>query len=268
MPIDPNIRQRKGARKIEDIPQEVLELLNNGIIETVNLTEWLGTNQLILLKNILKDLKKEDWYAVIEQKVLVPKKRTANTDCKSIGQQLALVLENPQQVQYLTSHPSDLVRSWVCWAIAHRIEDLEVLAQEMKPFAADTHFGVREVVIFASKDKFATDLEKSISLLQAWANSPDENVRRYLVEMLRPIGVWTKKIPAFVEDPSPMLPILDKLKADPARYVQNSVANWLNDASKSRPDWVKEVCQKWENESDSKATQYIIKRALRSINKK
>ncbi|MEO1651967.1 MAG: DNA alkylation repair protein [Bacteroidota bacterium] len=217
MHLDPEILQRKGARKIEDIPQNVLQLLNEGIIETVNLTEWLAADQLKLLKIILKDLKQEDWYPIIEKEVLAQKKRTANSDCKIIGQQFSALLDDPHRINQLSQHPSDFVRSWACWAISHRIQDLEQLAQEMKIFAADAHFGLREVVIFASKDKFAAELDKSLVILGPWAQSSDENIRRYLVEMLRPIGVWTKKIPALVADPAPMLPILESLKSDTSK---------------------------------------------------
>jgi len=49
--MNPEILNRKGARKAEDIPVKVLELLNNGKIETVNLTEWLAVDHLKLIEN-------------------------------------------------------------------------------------------------------------------------------------------------------------------------------------------------------------------------
>ena len=53
---------------------------------------------------------------------------------------------------------------------------------------------------------------------------------------------------------------LEKLKADKSKYVQGSVGNWLNDASKSKPEFVIELCKKWKSESLSVETEKIIKR--------
>lgn len=36
------MNKRKGARKLEDIPKEILVELKRGTIESANLTEWLS----------------------------------------------------------------------------------------------------------------------------------------------------------------------------------------------------------------------------------
>lgn len=267
MKISQDILNRKGARKAEDIPAEVVKLLNAGLIETANLTEWLAANQLVILKTVLRDLDKSNWYKQFETAVNSQKKISANNNTKVIGQLFAKLVEDEKVFQELKKHTSDIVRAWICWAIASKQKTTKQLLTAMKPFAADTHFGLREVVIFASKERLADDLETAISILSTWTNSKDENLRRFAAETLRPTGVWTKKISKLHEEPTLGLPIINPLKSDPSKYVQNAVANWLNDASKSQPKWVIKLCKEWEKDSDTKATKYIIKKGLRTINK-
>jgi len=112
------------------------------------------------------------------------------------------------------------------------------------------------------------NLNQSIKLLSQWASDKDENIRRFTTESTRPRGVWCKHIEALKERPELALPILEKLKSDSSKYVQNSVGNWLNDASKSKPEFVIEICEKWGKESPTKETEKIIKRAKRTIEKK
>lgn len=267
MKISQEILNRKGARKAADIQAEVLELLEKGLIETANLTEWLAVDQLKVLKSVLDDLGLATHFSSIEAEVNAQKKPSSNSNTKLIGIALGEIANAEKSAEYLKTHASDIVRCWSCWTESTKAKSTEELLASMKPFAADTHFGVREVVIFASKDRLAEDLSNSIKLLEKWCASADENVRRYAAEVLRPNGVWTKKIAALHQNPEQCLSLLDPLKSDGSKYVQNSVANWLNDASKSQPDWVGKLCQKWEKESATKETAYIVKRAMRTINK-
>ena len=74
-------------------------------------------------------------------------------------------------------------------------------------------------------------------------------------------------IAALKDQPELGLPILQPLMSDPSKYVKDSVGNWLNDASKSKPDWVRALIDKWLAKSDTSDTAYIAKRGLRSLNK-
>jgi 3-methyladenine DNA glycosylase AlkC len=112
------------------------------------------------------------------------------------------------------------------------------------------------------------NLEKSFELLVPWVKDTDSNIRRCAVEATRPCGVWCKHIPALKETPEPALTILEFVRSDPSNYVQRSVANWLNDASKSRPDWVMNVCKRWQEESPTKETHWIVKHAIRTLRNK
>jgi len=254
------IKNRKGAQKAVDIPSEVLLLLNAGRIETVNLTEWLAVDHSQLVKSVFpalgidKNIIEELVCQIHQQK----KPSTMNT-IKLIGALLYEKYANTDLYEPLfnqiSTHLSDSVRCYACYLVALHTEiPLE-----------DKHFGVREIIWMALRPEMSEHLDFSIAFLSHWAESEDENIRRFSTEALRPRGVWCAHIEALKEKPEVYLPILDKLKSDKAKYVQDSVGNWLNDASKTRPDFVTALCERWERESPTKETKYIVKKALRTI---
>ena len=119
----------------------------------------------------------------------------------------------------------------------------------------------------ALRPEIEKNLKKSILILNNWTKNTDENIRRFTTESIRPRGVWCKHIESLKEKPEQALAILEELKSDQSKYVQDSVGNWLNDASKTKPDFVIKLCNKWKTESPTIETERIIKRALRTIEK-
>jgi 3-methyladenine DNA glycosylase AlkC len=260
---------RKGARSIQLIPQDVLDRLNAGMLETANMVEWLAVDQRLLLRNLLHQLGREPYIEPVLQAVDALAKSTVNTRNEAIGLSLLhCSLQNDDSALFaeLAGHPSDVVRCWACY-LAGRAPGLNLaqLLERIRPFAADPHFGVREISWLVLRPAVAQALPQAIGLLQSWTSDPDENIRRFASEITRPRGVWCAHIEALKRDPELGLPILLPLFSDPSRYVQNSVANWLNDASKTRPDFVQNLCAQWSEQSNSPETAYIVKRGLRSM---
>ncbi|WP_342498878.1 DNA alkylation repair protein [Bacillus sp. FSL R5-0820] len=271
MQISEEIINRKGARKGADIPHDVLTLLNQGKIESVNLTEWLAVNHLTLLHHVLPSVGLDHHLDGLTSKITQQKAESGMKAIRLIGQLLDEVLQKEngeKQAEVLhafTHHISDSVRCWAAYMNKHRLSTLEEKLAYIQPFAADHHFGVREIAWMSVRESLTDQLDQSIEHLTAWAKSKDENIRRFSVEAIRPRGVWTKHIESLKQEPMRAQPILDLLKSDPSTYVQDSVGNWLNDASKTQPNWVINLCEQWLKDSDTKATSRIVKKAKRTI---
>ncbi|GIJ97325.1 DNA alkylation repair protein [Capnocytophaga stomatis] len=274
MNITSEILNRKGATKIENIPTEVLQLLNLGRIETVNLTEWLAVNHAVLVTSVFPEMSvSEEVINKIVLELKQQKKASAMNSVKIVGGILYKEYVNSDAYeklfQKLNSHISDSVRCYATYFLALN-ENISVEDKflNLKSLISDAHFGVREVVWMALRKDISENLDFSLKFLSNWAESENENVRRFCTESTRPRGVWCSHIDQLKEKPELALPILEKLKSDSSKYVQDSVGNWLNDASKTRPDFVTQLCERWKKESPTKSTQYIVKKALRTILKK
>ncbi len=271
--MESSIKNRKGPRKVQDVLPEVKNLLNRGELESVNLTEWLAIDHAKLVKNCFpKYGVPSEAIDLIVERVTSQKKPTAMSSTKEVGLALHDLYPIPEQYnsifEKLSMHSSDAIRCYAPYLIA--LDDNLEIDQKLvkvKKLVADHHFGVREVVWMALRSSIEKSLEESINFLSEWASESDENVRRFTTESTRPRGVWSKHIQKLVEKPELALPILEKLRSDPSKYVQDSLGNWLNDASKSKPDFVIGLCQKWEKESTTPETKKIINKAMRTIKK-
>lgn len=133
----------------------------------------------------------------------------------------------------------------------------------MKALRFFTRFGSAE---FAIRPFLLRDLNRTLVVMEGWAGDENENVRRLASEGSRPRLPWAARIPALIKDPSPVAPILERLKSDPSLYVRKSVANHLNDIGKDHPDWVLDRLEVWPL-ADPR-TAWIVRHALRSLIKK
>jgi 3-methyladenine DNA glycosylase AlkC len=263
--------KRKGARSVKDIPANILAQLNNGEIETVNLMEWLAIDSLKLLANVLSQLDRKQYLSPTIKAVENLKKKTINTINEAIGEGLFVAAnanKDKALFKILATHTSDSVRCWACYCVSKNEKlTLKQTLVQIKPFAADAHFGVREIAWLSVRPILAKNIGETIAILSTWTASTNENLRRFASEATRPRGVWCEHIDILKQQPELALSILEPLKNDSSLYVQNSVANWLNDASKTQPVFAKNICATWEKESKTKETAYIIKKALRTVGK-
>ncbi len=108
-----------------------------------------------------------------------------------------------------------------------------------------------------------------LSRLDAWVRDESEHVRRLASEGTRPRLPWGKRLQPFIEDPSPVIKVLEALRKDTSEYVRRSVANNLNDISKDHPEVATRVCTKWLKEvgevPDTHPTYRMVRHALRSL---
>jgi 3-methyladenine DNA glycosylase AlkC len=116
---------------------------------------------------------------------------------------------------------------------------------------------------FAIRPFLNKNLKKAMEYMYRWAEDEDFRVRRFSSEGCRPRLPWGAGVPALKKDPSPVIPILEKLKDDPELFVRKSVANNLNDISKDHPKLVLDMCEKWHGKSEN--TDWIIKQGCRTL---
>ncbi len=272
MKSSPNPR-RKGASRRADIPIDVLDALNNGFDETITLVEWLAIDMPTLLGSILPGVGLADEAPALVENALSLANAGVTGRMRGIGAAIHHAMNNrPDRdgiFEAMTSHTSDMVRAWSNYTLtADPAIPLEARLERTRRFADDHAMSVREIAWDSFRPYVASDLDTGFRLLHPWVHDPNPNIRRCAIEGTRPRGVWTAHIAALKEDPRMGLRLLEPVRSDDSDYVRRAVANWLNDASKSRPDWVIEVTARWLSESPTKETRWTVNHALRTIRKR
>ncbi len=252
---------RKGATSRAGIPEKILRQLNRGEIETKTLSEGLAIDfpTLVTACQFSKPFKNAKQLLSFEVGIKLRMQRVGTWIWEQLGE---AGVENYQ------GHASDTVRGWVAYAIAAQPGvSLNTRLKQIRGLADDSHFGVREWAWIAMREHLSKDVSQSLKLFLPWAKNDSANIRRFAIESLRPRGVWCSHIAELKTNPELARAILELVKSDPSKYVQDSVANWLNDAFKTQPEWVIQLCEEWQRTSPGEATARICQRGLRSLKK-
>ena len=163
----------------------------------------------------------------------------------------------------LSSEDGMFADGWHHWPIAQFIEtfgleDFDVSVRAMHEITK------RHTAEFAIRPFLIHHQEQMLAILHSWAEDENPHVRRLVSEGTRPRLPWAGHLYAFIEDPSPTLALLEKLKDDPAEYVRRSVSNHLNDITKDHPQLVIQTCARWWADG-SPERRWIVQRALRTL---
>ncbi len=106
--------------------------------------------------------------------------------------------------------------------------------------------------------------DETLAELAVWAEDDNYHVRRLVSEGTRPKLPWAK---AVILTADQTLPLLDRLHADPARFVTRSVSNHLNDLSKTEDALVLDRLAAWKSEGlqAAKELDWMTRNALRTL---
>jgi 3-methyladenine DNA glycosylase AlkC len=147
-------------------------------------------------------------------------------------------------------------------AVRHGMEDHRERALDLL-HAATQRFSM-EFYIRPFLDRWP---DETLARLQHWVSDDNYHVRRLVSEGTRPRLPWAQNIAL---DPAVPLRFLDRLHADPTRYVTRSVANHMNDLSKVMPDTVVARLADWRTQAQQtpREMDWLTRHALRTAVKR
>jgi 3-methyladenine DNA glycosylase AlkC len=117
---------------------------------------------------------------------------------------------------------------------------------------------------FAIRPFLARYPDKVMVRLYPCSRADDWRLRRFVSERTRPRLPWASRLPALIEDPSPMFDFLERLHDDPHLVVRRSVANHLNDIAKDHPDPAVELAASWAAKGGEEGM-WTVRHGLRTL---
>lgn len=246
---------RRGARSYATVTSETRRHLEYELGQSSTHVEQMAIRFSTLLRSALPDV--VDSERSVDKGPFLTRMRRAGT----------LVWEQRgwAGIEAAADSTSDTVRGWGAFAlrVAPDLTPEDRIAATRR-FADDAHFAVREWAWLSARDAIVEDPTAYLPVLVDLTGSSSVNLRRFAVEASRPRSVWGAHLALFKKCPEHGRALLDRVAADPHRYVQDATANWLNDVARAHAPWVQAVCASWALEYGP-AVARVCKRAQRSI---
>src|SRR5215211_207398 len=251
-----------------DISPALRMALSTGALEPRTLTEWTAIDQPHLARLVARDVGADVGCVsrvagrVADNPLMARTRAIARAFVDAAADEASII-------DALATHRVGLAREWAAYAVGE-LQSLELTErlQLLRPLAKDESLFVREASWMGFRAHVAADLDLGLRLLEVWVRDSDPNVRRCAVEGTRPRGVWCRHIPELRREPQRAAHLLEPVRSDGSDYVRRSVANWINDASKDRPEWAVAVTSRWRRESPTPETEWIARHALRTLRKR
>ena len=136
-------------------------------------------------------------------------------------------------------------------------DDFTLSMEALKSF---TQHGSSE---FAIREFLKRDFNKTIKVMNKWADDKNYHVRRLASEGSRYRLPWSFNLDEVTKNPAVTRSILEKLKTDEELYVKKSVANHLNDFSKKNTKYMLDLMNSWDKTNPH--TAWIVKHASRTL---
>jgi 3-methyladenine DNA glycosylase AlkC len=256
------------ALRAADIFPALRTALSTGALEPRTLAEWTAIDQPHLARLVARDVGADVAFVsrvagrVADKPLMARTRAIARAFVDAAADEAAVI-------DALATHRVAHAREWVAYAVGElpSLELAERLAL-LRPLAKDESLNVREAAWMGFRSHVATSLDLGLRLLEGWVYDPDPNVRRCAIEGTRPRGVWSRHISEQRREPERAAHLLEPVRSDGSDYVRRSIANWINDASKDRPEWAVAVTSRWRRESPTPETEWIARHALRTLRKR
>jgi 3-methyladenine DNA glycosylase AlkC len=241
------------------------ELFNRALVEEMARhlkRAWKGFDANGFTAVALKDFKQLELKARASQ-IAAALARTLPADVPRALNILIATLRPLDKAGERIADPAKGLAGWAIWPMG---EYVAAKGQEHvdEALACLRELTIRSTSEFAIRPFLQRHPKKTLATLKGWLKDPNPHVRRLVSEGSRPRLPWGLRLKAFVEDPSPILPLLEALKDDPSDYVRRSVANSINDIAKDHPDLVADLARRWLKNAAPERTR-LVRHACRTL---